>query len=86
MFKRTLRTAGLAVVVAGLFSGAAMAAHCPVDVKAIDEALKTSTLSAAQMSEVKALRDKGDAEHKSGKHGDSINSLHKAMEMLGIAH
>ena len=86
MLKRTLRTAGLAVLATGFFSATAMAAHCPKDVKAIDAALKTSTVSAAQMSEVKALRDKGDAEHKAGKHGDSINSLHQALEILGIAH
>ena len=51
----------------------------PKDVKAIDAALKTSTVSAAQMSEIKALRDKGDADHKAGKHGDSIKSLHQAV-------
>jgi len=86
MIKRSLQTAGLAVLATGLFSAAAMAAHCPKDVKAIDAALKTSTVSAAQMTEVKALRDKGDAEHKGGKHGDSINSLHEAMKILGISH
>ena len=40
----------------------------------------------AQMSKVKALRDKGLAEHNGGKHGDSLKSLHEAMEILGISH
>lgn len=38
------------------------------------------------MSKVKALRDKGLAEHKAGKHGDSLRSLHEAMKILGISH
>jgi len=86
MLKRTLQTAAVAALATGFLGTAALAAHCPKDVKAIDAALKTSQLSDAQMSEVKALRDKGHAEHKGGKHGESIDSLHKAMEMLGISH
>ena len=86
MFIRTLRIAGLAALATGFFSVAAMAAHCPKDVKAIDEALKTSTINAAQMTQVKALRDKGAAEHTAGQHGDSINDLHEAMKILGISH
>ena len=86
MFKRTLQTAAMAAIATGFFSVSALAGHCPKDVKAIDGALTTSTVSAAQMSEAKALRDKGNAEHKGGKHGESINSLHQAMKILGISH
>ncbi len=68
-------------------SGAALAGHCPTDVKAIDAALaKNPKLSADQMKEVKKLRDEGDAHHKAGKHQDSTDSLHKAMKVLGIEH
>ena len=68
-------------------SGAALASHCPTDVKAIDAALaKSPKLSADQMKEVKKLRDEGDAHHKAGKHAESVDSLHKAMKILGVEH
>ena len=86
MIKRTLLTALVAAFATGFLGAPALASHCPKDVKAIDAALKTSKVAAAQMSMVKALRDKGDADHKSGKHGDSIKSLHEAMKVLGISH
>jgi hypothetical protein len=86
MIKRTLLTAVVAAFATGFFIAPALASHCPRDVKAIDAALKMTKISDAQMSKVKALRDKGNAEHSGGKHGDSIKSLHEAMTILGIAH
>lgn len=81
MIKRTLATA----VVLAFVSGPALASHCPSDVKRIDAALgMKSSLSSAQMSEVKKLRDEGNALHKSGKHGASQKALHKATGILGI--
>ncbi|RRJ83477.1 hypothetical protein D0544_10995 [Aestuariirhabdus litorea] len=59
-----------------------MAGHCPLDAKAIDKALQTTSLSAAQKSEVQALRDKGMELHKSGDHKKSEQNLAKAMRML----
>ena len=78
----------LALAVAAMFvSGTALAGHCPKDVKLIDEALaKKPKLSEAQMKEVKAQRDAGEAAHKAGKHADAEASLHKAMKTLGIKH
>lgn len=67
------------------FAGSAFAAHCPMDMKKIDEAMaKGPTLSAAQMDEVKKLRAEGEMLHKSGKHGESVEKLGKAMSILGI--
>ncbi|MCM2309017.1 MAG: hypothetical protein NDI91_16285 [Sulfuritalea sp.] len=67
------------------FSGAALAFHCPADMKKIDAALdKKPTLSAEQMSEVKKLRTDGEALHKAGKHQESVDTLAKAMKILGI--
>lgn len=67
------------------FSGAALAFHCPADMKKIDAALdKKPTLSAAQMIEVKKLRTDGEALHKAGKHQESVDTLAKAMKILGI--
>ena len=76
------------VMVAAAFtlaSSAALAFHCPADMKKIDEALANNPqLSAAQMSEVKKLRADGEASHKAGKHQDSVDTLAKAMKILGI--
>lgn len=74
------RIAIAGVVLLG-FAGPALANHCPKDVKLIDAAL-------AQQSnaEAKALRDKGEALHKAGKHKESLDALHQAMEILGLKH
>jgi hypothetical protein len=68
-----------------LASTAAFAFHCPADMKKIDEALgKNPKLSEAQMTEVKKLRAEGETLHKAGKHQESVDTLGKAMKMLGI--
>lgn len=68
-----------------LASFTAFAFHCPVDMKKIDEALaKNPKLTEAQMTEVKQLRADGEAAHKAGKHQDSVDTLAKAMKILGI--
>jgi len=68
-----------------LASSAAMAFHCPADMKKIDDALaKNPKLTAAQLTEVKKLRADGEASHKAGKHQDSVDTLAKAMKILGI--
>ncbi len=72
-------------VVFSMVSSVAMAFHCPADMKQIDDALaKNPKLSAAQMTEVKKLRADGEASHKAGKHQESVDTLAKAMKMLGI--
>lgn len=81
--KRTLALAATLVFA----SGAALASHCPKDVKLIDDAMaKNPKLTADQAKEVKTLRDAGDAAHKAGKHGDAETSLHKAMKILNVEH
>ncbi len=68
-----------------LASASAFAFHCPADMKKIDEALgKKPALSQAQMSEVKKLRADGEALHKAGKHQESVDTLAKAMKLLGV--
>ena len=68
-----------------LASSGALAFHCPKDMKAIDEALaKNPKLSEAQMSDVKKNRAEGETLHKAGKHQESVDTLAKAMKMLGI--
>ena len=76
----------LALAVAMIFaSGAALAFHCPVDMKQIDEALaKKPKLTAAQMKEVTKLRADGEAFHTAGKHQDAVDTLAKAKKILDI--
>jgi len=63
----------------------ALAFHCPMDMKKIDEALaKKPKLTEAQMTEVKKLRADGEAFHKAGKHQESVDTLAKAMKILGL--
>jgi len=76
----------LALGAALLFAAsAAMAMHCPADMKKIDAALaKNPKLSAAEMADVKKSRAEGEALHKAGKHQESVDTLAKAMKILKI--
>ena len=76
----------LALVAAAMaISGTALAFHCPADMKKIDAALAAEPkLSADQMAEVKKLRSDGETLHKAGKHQESVDTLAKAMKILGI--
>lgn len=65
-------------------SASALAFHCPADMKKIDAAMAGAKLSAAQMAEVKKYRAEGEAFHKAGKHQESVDTLAKAMKLLGI--
>ena len=68
-----------------LISVPAFAGSCPKDMKAIDAALADGpSVSASQMARIKELRELGETQHKSGKHADSVATLHEAMNMLGI--
>ncbi|HVJ59794.1 MAG TPA: hypothetical protein VM528_04460 [Burkholderiaceae bacterium] len=67
------------------FSSLALANSCPAEMKKIDEALaKNPKLTDAQMSEVKKLRAEGEAQHKAGKHGESMAALDKAKKVLNV--
>jgi hypothetical protein len=68
-----------------LVSASAFAFHCPADMKKIDEALaKNPKLSAEQLADVKKYRADGETLHKAGKHQESVDTLGKAMKILGI--
>ena len=81
-----MKLASIAVALSlALASTGAFAFHCPKDMKAIDEALaKNPKLSSEQMSNVKKFRADGEASHKAGKHQDAVDTLAKAMGILGI--
>ena len=78
-FRSMIVAASLALV-----SGGAFAFHCPKEMKAIDEALPTAKLSAAQMADVKKYRAEGEALHKAKKHQESLDTLDKAKKILNI--
>lgn len=75
----------LSGLLAAVLSSTALAFHCPADMKKIDDALATQpALTSEQMNEVKKLRAEGEALHKAGKHQESVDTLAKAMKILGI--
>jgi hypothetical protein len=77
------RTALFAVAM--LFAGAALAFHCPQEMKKIDDALaKNPNLTAVQLEQVKKDRAEGEALHKAGKHQESLDALGRAEKTLGI--
>jgi len=68
-----------------LASGAALAFHCPADMKKIDDAMaKDPKLTAAQAADVKKFRAEGETLHKAGKHQESVDTLAKAMKILDV--
>jgi hypothetical protein len=80
-----MRVRILAAAAAVLFSTAALAMHCPADMKKIDDALaKSPKLTAEQMADVKKYRAEGEALHKAGKHQESVDTLAKAMKILNV--
>ncbi len=79
------KTALAAAAVLFLSAGPALAFHCPADMARIDAALaQNPDLSAEQLAEVKELRAEGEEYHKAGKHQESVDTLAKAMEILGL--
>lgn len=80
-----IRRIVLAGVLSALVAGPALAGSCPLMIREIDAALETnSTLSEEQVAEVKALRDQGEAEHNAGQHAESVATLQKAKDILGL--
>ena len=66
-------------------SSAALAFHCPADMKKIDDAMsKNPKLSAEQMADVNKFRAEGEVFHKAGKHQESVDTLAKAMKILDV--
>ncbi len=74
-----------AAVLSLALAGPALAGSCPKLMAAVDAALAQSpSLTAEQMTEVTELRAQGEAQHGAGQHADSVESLNKAKEILGL--
>jgi hypothetical protein len=80
-----MKLRNLIAVCALSLATSAFGMQCPMDMKAIDDALaKKPNLSAEQMAQVKKYRAEGEALHKAGKHQESVDTLAKAKKILGI--
>jgi hypothetical protein len=77
MLKNLMLAVALVLVASPAFAGS-----CPAKVGMIDAALTSGTAKNAE--KVKMLRDKGEAQHKAGKHGESVATLIEAMKLAGI--
>lgn len=65
-------------------SSVSFAHNCPNEMKAIDAALTSTKLAAADLAKVKALRADGEKAHADGKHSESMKALGEAKKLLGI--
>ena len=81
MLKRLLFAAFILVVL----TTPAFAFYFPLNVKAIRRRYGQANLSAAERTEVKALRDDGERLHEAGDHKGALGELAKAMRIL-VAH
>jgi hypothetical protein len=74
----------LAILISSVFiSSFAYAGQCPALLKQVDAKIATTKLAGDDLKLVKTLRDKGDADHKAGKHADSEKALQEALKKLG---
>ncbi len=81
MDKRFLGVVALSV----FLSSPVFAGQCPADMSKIDEALAAGPqISDEDLAMVKELRAQGEEQHNSGQHADSVATLAKAKELLGI--
>jgi len=62
----------------------ASANHCPVDMKKIDAAMKTTMVDETIKKRVLELYIKGKAEHEAGDHASSMKDFGEAMKLLDI--
>ena len=82
MLKKTAMAAAAAFFLA---AGPAFAFHCPADMAKIDQALAANPdLTEEQLAEVKQLRAEGEEQHEAGNHQYSVDTLAKAMTILGL--
>ena len=75
----------LSLLLVAIFFAAtsAFAFQCPSLMKKFDAAVGASKSSAQQISDAKKLRAEGETLHKAGKHQDSVDTLNKALKMIG---
>ena len=75
--------AGLAAATAAA-PAPALAFQCPSDVRKIDQALDGANLPQERRAEVVRLRDEGQRLHAAGQHEQSMATLARAKQILGV--
>ena len=80
MFKQIIVAS---IVVLGLTSPA-LAGSCPVLSKKVTAGLANMSMPAAKKTEITTLQNRGDMEHRTGKHAQSVVTLKKALAMMGM--
>ena len=81
MIKRTTLAVACAIV---LFSLPVSAAHCPTDLKYIDDNMMKNKITMAEMKVVMALRKFAVEAHNKGEHEVSVAALHLAAYALKL--
>ena len=83
MIARSLFVAAIFAILVAL-PAPASAFYCPLQAKAITAALATGSLnlSAAQIAEVKQLRDQGMVDHGGGSHAAGVTKLAEAVRII----
>ena len=79
-----MKTLISAAALSFMLMGPAFAFQCPADVAKIDAAIADSGLSDGDKATAMELRNAGESLHSSGQHQESVDTLAKAKEMLGI--
>ncbi len=75
----------LAALLTLAFATPAFAFHCPADMAKIDAKLaENPALTAEQLAEAQKLRKEGEDYHSAGNHQEAVDTLAKAMKILGI--
>lgn len=75
---RILMALGLTI----LLAGTALAGQCPTLVQQIDTQLETAQLDDTMKQQVMTLRNEGETLHQQGKHGESVQILNQALELI----
>ena len=79
---RLIAAAALALAL----SSPVLAGQCPSDIRKIDAALAANaSLPPSIRDAVRTLRDTGERLHKAGKHGESVETLGNAKQILAKA-
>ncbi len=77
-----IKTMFVTALMASALSAPALAYHCPLDAKAIENGLANIQVSDEVRTKVVQLHDEGMAAHKAGNHEDAEKKLAEAMRML----
>ena len=69
-----------------ILSTPALANQCPQEMAALDEHLSQhgSMLNAEQTAKVRQLRAQAEADHKAGRHAESMQALRQARQIMGM--